>query len=170
MQKLELNPTPIAKKIPAVSNQNGLRNSKDSHFLKNKITKKQTAPDNWEYLKKSQEYTKYGNNEDFISDDFIKFSDISDKLQDDEEGIISTHMNIIKDDAKMLTEEGELISNIKGVGSETFQMEDYTKCIEQIIDKKISLYMDLKRKLETYRHHLKEESNIRQNINPKLFI
>jgi hypothetical protein len=80
-------------------------------------------------------------------------------------------MDIIKDDAKMLTEEGELISNIKGVGEETnFNMENYTTKLEQIINKKISMYMDLKKKMEIYKFHIKEETKLRNKINPKLLI
>lgn len=71
----------------------------------------------------------------------------------------------------MLTEEGELITNIKGIGDETdFRMDEYTTRLEKIINKKISLYNDLKKKLDTYKSHIKEEDEIRRRINPKFFI
>jgi hypothetical protein len=71
----------------------------------------------------------------------------------------------------MLTEEGELITNIKGIGDqEDFQMDEYTSRLEKIINKKIALYTDLKKKIETYKLHVKEEDEIRRRINPKFFI
>ncbi len=71
----------------------------------------------------------------------------------------------------MLTEEGELITNIKGIGDETdFRMDEYTNRLEKIINRKISLYTDLKKKLDTYKMHIKEEDDIRRRINPKFFI
>jgi hypothetical protein len=71
----------------------------------------------------------------------------------------------------MLTEEGELITNIKGIGDqEDFQMDEYTLRLEKIINKKIALYTDLKKKIETYKLHVKEEDEIRRRINPKFFI
>ena len=52
----------------------------------------------------------------------------------------------------MLTEEGVLITNIKGIGEETdFKMDEYTNRLEKIINKKIAYYADLKKKLEIYR-------------------
>ncbi len=71
----------------------------------------------------------------------------------------------------MLTEEGELITNIKGIGDEEdFKMDEYTARLEKIINKKIALYTDLKKKLEVYKVHIKEEDDIRRRINPKFFI
>jgi hypothetical protein len=71
----------------------------------------------------------------------------------------------------MLTEEGELITNIKGIGDEEdFKMDEYTARLEKIINKKIALYTDLKRKLDIYKVHIKEEDDIRRRINPKIFI
>lgn len=71
----------------------------------------------------------------------------------------------------MLTEEGELITNIKGIGDEEdFKMDEYTARLEKIINKKIALYTDLKKKMEIYKIHCKEEDDIRSRINPKYFI
>ena len=71
----------------------------------------------------------------------------------------------------MLTEEGELITNIKGIGDEEdFKMDEYTARLEKIINKKIALYTDLKKKMELYKLHIKEEDELKSRINPKFFI
>lgn len=80
-------------------------------------------------------------------------------------------MNSIKEDAKMLKEEGDLITNIKGVGDEAdFKMEEYALRLEKLINKKISIYTDLKKKIDIYKQHVKEEDEIRTRINPNNFI
>ena len=137
----------------------------------------------WEHLKKSLEskpdnlnFRLDEDNYDYkdsqlVSEDFVKYNELTDQIIDDEDEMISFHMDIIKDDAKLLTEEGKLISNIKGVGGDDdFHMEEYTKRLDQIIHRKISLYMDLKKKMETYKLHCREEDDLRNKINPKLFI
>jgi len=52
----------------------------------------------------------------------------------------------------MLTEEGDLITNIKGIGDELdFKMDEYTMRLEKIINKKIAIYTDLKKKIDIYK-------------------
>lgn len=58
-------------------------------------------------------------------------------------------MNIIKEDAALLTKEGDLVSNIKGVGEMDYDMEAYIYDLERIISKKIKLYDTLKNKLKS---------------------
>lgn len=109
---------------------------------------------------------------DLISDEFIEYSDLNDKIIEQEEEIISTHMQIIRDDAKMLTEEGELITNIKGVGEvdTNFNMEDYMMSLDGIINKKILLYMNLKKKMEVYKQTLTEGNKLKNKLDSNIFI
>ena len=119
------------------------------------------------YLKKT--VSKEGK---YISDEFIKYQLLTEKIVEDEDDIVSTHMNVIKDDAKILTEEGELITKIKGINSdlnEEFTMDEYLNRLEMIIDKKINMYYDLKDKLDIYKEHIKEEDEMRKK-NPKFFV
>ena len=60
-------------------------------------------------------------------------------------------MNVIKDEAKLLTEEGNLISNIKGVTDENYTMDEYAKRLEEIIERKLEYYKELKKKIEEYK-------------------
>ena len=67
-------------------------NRKLFYFLqKIKIEKDYQDGDDWGYLKKT--VSKDGK---YISDDFIRYNQITDKLVDDEDEIINNHMNIIK--------------------------------------------------------------------------
>ena len=69
----------------------------------------------------------------------------------------------------MLTEEGNLITNVKGVGEIQSDMELYTNKLEKIINNKISIYVSLKAKIDSYKIHIKEEDEIRKKINPNFY-
>ncbi len=196
MQKLELDPIPQPRHSLSTEQTNG--NKSKLRFVKKRVStenienKENPESTNWEYLKKNSDsneekkpnkLNKHNvinipliHNDDevdeFISDDFIKYNQVSDKIFEQEEDLITTHMQIIKDDARLLTEEGEIITNIKGVNQEdtNFSMEDYTMCLDQIINKKISIYMDLKKKMEIYKQTLYEEKKLQGKINPKFLI
>ena len=118
------------------------------------------------YLKK-----KVSKDGKFISDDFIKYHKLTDQIIEDEDDIVATHMDVIKQDAKMLTEEGELITKIKGIedSEENFTMEEYLKRLENIIDKKIDIYSGLNNKIDVYKQHIKDEEKMRKE-HPQFFL
>ena len=118
------------------------------------------------YLKKT--FSKDGK---FISDDFIKYHKLTDKIIQDEDEIITTHMEVIKQDAKLLTEEGKLISLIKGIESEEekIDVDEYIKRLENILDQKINIYSGLQDKIDVYKEHLKEEDQMRKD-HPQFFV
>ena len=68
------------------------------------------------------------------------------------EEIINKHMVIIKESANILSEEGDLITNIKGVGkTQNFTLDDYIDGLELIVDKKLDMYQEIKTKIKKYR-------------------
>ena len=107
----------------------------------------------------------------FISDDFIKYHKLTDTIIQDEDDIITTHMEVIKQDAKLLTEEGKLISLIKGIGNEEekIEVDEYIKRLESVLDQKIELYSGLQDKIDVYKVHLKEEDQMRKD-HPQFFV
>ena len=84
-----------------------------------------------------------------IKDDDDDF--FNEGLEEKQDYLISSHMNVIKDEAKLLTEEGNLISNIKGVTDENYTMDEYAKRLEEIIERKLEYYKELKKKIEEYK-------------------
>ena len=107
----------------------------------------------------------------FISDDFIKYHKLTDTIVQDEDEIITTHMEVIKQDAKLLTEEGKLISLIKGIGNEEdkIDVDEYINRLENVLDQKINLYSGLQDKIDVYKEHLKEEDQMRKE-HPQFFV
>ena len=70
---------------------------------------------------------------------------------EEQENLISNHMDIIKKEAKLLTEEGNLISKIKGITEENYTMEEYVPKIEDIIITKLNYFKELKQKIKDYK-------------------
>ena len=72
-------------------------------------------------------------------------------IVEEQEALIANHMDIIKSEAKLLTEEGNLISKIKGITEENYTMEEYVYKIEDIIKTKLKYFQDLKQKIKEYK-------------------
>ena len=107
----------------------------------------------------------------FISDDFIKYHKLTDTIIQDEDDIITTHMEVVKQDAKLLTEEGRLISLIKGIGTEeeNIEIDEYIQRLENVLDQKVNIYSGLQDKIDVYKGHLKEEDRMRKE-HPQFFV
>ena len=107
----------------------------------------------------------------FISYDFIKYHKLTDTIIQDEDDIINMHMEVIKQDAKLLTEEGKLISLIKGIGAEEekIEVDEYIKRLENVLEQKINIYSSLQDKIDIYKGHLKEEDQMRKE-HPQFFV
>ena len=100
----------------------------------------------------------------FISDDFIKYHKLTDTIIQDEDDIINTHMEVVKQDAKLLTEEGRLISLIKGIGTDEdkIEIDEYIQRLDNVLDQKMNIYSGLQDKIDIYKGHLKEEDKMRK--------
>ena len=57
----------------------------------------------------------------------------------------------------MLTEEGELISNVQGIGAVEYDIDEYVNRMEKIIRRNIEIYSDLHKRMMKFKKHLKEE-------------
>ena len=102
----------------------------------------------------------------------INIDNNSEKIIDEEmDDLIYTHMEVVKQDAKLLTEEGRLISLIKGIGSEEekIEIDEYIQRLENILDQKMNIYSGLEDKIDVYKGHLKEEDRMRKE-HPQFFV
>ena len=107
----------------------------------------------------------------FISDDFIKYHKLTDTIIQDEDDIINTHMEVVKQDAKLLTEEGRLISLIKGIGTDEdkIEIDEYIQRLDNVLDQKMNIHSGLQDKIDIYKGHLKEEDKMRKEY-PQFFV
>ena len=143
--------------------------------IKNKVKDSEEKKD-WDYVKTqnknneeinlnqneiNNEMENEQNNENEINEEFEEEEEeIIQKEENDNdnninnigEDIINKHMVIIKESANILSEEGDLITNIKGVGKkQNFTLDNYIDGLELIVDKKLDMYQEIKNKIKKYR-------------------
>ena len=168
-------PEPIKKSQMNKNNNNNINNSNNTKGSTEKETNDENdskeeddgEEEDWDYLKRTM--AKRDNK--VLNDDFIKYHHLTAKLVEDEDDIINYHMTIIKEDARLLSQEGDLITNIKGVGKEEdFKMDEYISGLDKIIEQKLKFYNNMRGKVDKYKKHIKEEDVLRQKLNPKFFM
>ena len=95
------------------------------------------------------------NNNPFNEND----DDNTEELKKIAEDIINTHLDIIREAANILSQEGDLVTNIKGVGKkENFTIDEYISGLEKIVDKKLGLYGGIKGKITKYKKLSKNQN------------
>lgn len=85
-------------------------------------------------------------------------------MLEEQEEVFATHMAAIKEDAKLLTTESELISTIQGVGFMEYDVDSYVDKLENIIKKKLKMYSLLSKKVDNFKRYLKEEEEVRHKV------
>jgi kinesin family protein 2/24 len=68
-----------------------------------------------------------------------------------------------------LTEEGELISNVQGIGSEEYDIDSYVSIMERIVKRNLDIYGDMQKRIMKFKKHLKEEEEAHLNVRGKSF-
>ena len=107
--------------------------------------------------KKANEDLKYmkqtlkGEEKNRLSNEFFDFQEKINTILDEQEEIFSTHMHAIKEDAKLLTQESELISNVQGVGVVDYDIDSYVMKMEQVIKNKLAIYANLDNKIALFK-------------------
>jgi len=122
------------------------RRKKYNKESKNEPEQNQNEENNEEDEVKNEEIDENGNGQNAMGEtQNIPY------IVDEQENLISNHMDIIKSEAQLLTEEGNLISKIKGITEENYSMEEYVPKIEEIIEIKLNYFRELKQKIKEYK-------------------
>ena len=90
-------------------------------------------------------------------DQYFAFQEKVTNILEDQEEVFATHMAAIKEDAKLLTLESELISKVQGVGYVDYDIDSYVEKLETLIKKKLKIYSLLSKKVDGFKNALKEE-------------
>jgi|DEB0MinimDraft_12_1074336.scaffolds.fasta_scaffold22450_1 hypothetical protein len=64
----------------------------------------------------------------------------------------------------MLTEEGDLISNVQGFGEEEYDMDEYVLRMDKIIRRNLEIYGDLQERIVKIKTLMKEEDEAHSNV------
>ena len=162
--KEEVNKKPNKKDNNTVSKKNEKNEIDNNNKINDGL---EGEEEDWNYLKKTIRMREGK----VLNDDYIKYHHLTAQIIEEEDDIINYHMNIIKEDARLLTQEGDLISNIKGVGKEEdFKIDEYIGGLDQIIQQKLKYYNQMKDKVDKYKEHVNQEDILRKKLNPKFFI
>ena len=92
-----------------------------------------------------------------------ELNDTVQQIFEEEEALLNLHMNIIQENAELLTEEGRLLQQIQ---SDDNDIDAYAARLEAILARKQSLIQILQGKLAAFRHSLQVEENVFQKTMP----
>lgn len=76
--------------------------------------------------------------------------DLSEEKMAEEETILNGHVECVKEEAKLLTKEGEIINKVQNAitKGEGFDMADYLIMVEEIAKRKMKMYKELVSNIE----------------------
>eukprot|EP00831_Metopus_contortus_P054499 TRINITY_DN458_c0_g1_i2.p1 TRINITY_DN458_c0_g1~~TRINITY_DN458_c0_g1_i2.p1 ORF type:complete len:712 (+),score=132.05 TRINITY_DN458_c0_g1_i2:218-2353(+) len=103
--------------------------------------------DDWKYLKQ----TLHGRDGKAFNQELFNFAEKADTIMEEEEELFKSHMQYLKEDAQLLTEEGKLINNLTNVGTEDHDIDDYIFKMEGLVKKKLDLYQNLYGKIQNFK-------------------
>lgn len=85
-------------------------------------------------------------------------------LFEEEEELLNIHMNVIQENAELLTEEGRLLQQIQGDDVIDYDIEAYANRLDEILKRKYQLIVILQKKLKLFKRHLKKEEHISRGV------
>ena len=97
------------------------------------------------------------------SDDFVNFHEKVSDIIDLHDEMLAMHLNIIREDAQLLTQESEEISKAQDENMD-YDIDEYVENIEKIVKKKLFLYKQLSGKIKQFKKTLKEEEEISMKV------
>ena len=73
----------------------------------------------------------------------LTFHEKVDSLLEEEDELRLKHVEYVREAAKLLNQEGELIAKSQGVGAEEQDIEEYINKMESIVTRNLQIYGDL---------------------------
>ena len=103
-----------------------------------------------------------------IGNEYFDFQEKINYILEEQEEIFSLHMSAIKvffpvrfishhlkkEDARLLTAESELISNVQGIGVVDYDIDSYVQRLEGVIKQKLQMYSLLDKKLAKFKYSI----------------
>lgn len=102
------------------------------------------------------------------SEDFVNFHEKVSDIIDLHDEMVALHLNIIREDAQLLTKESEIISKAQNEDDD-YDIDEYVDKLEEIVKKKLHLYKSLSKKIGSFRLALKEEEEISSKIGKNFY-
>ena len=119
------------------------------------------ADDDIDYIHQS---LRRSNRSSADTDDVEELHRAVQSVLEDEEALLNSHMNVIQENAELLTEEGRLLQQIQGDDVVDYDIDAYAARLEQILDRKLLLITKLRQQLASFRGRLQEEESVSQRV------
>ena len=78
-----------------------------------------------------------------MDNNLLTFHEKVDSLLEEEDELRLKHVEYVREAAKLLNQEGELIAKSQGVGAEEQDIEEYINKMESIVTRNLQIYGDL---------------------------
>ena len=88
---------------------------------------------------------------------------------EEQEQLRTNHLEYLKEVAMLITQQGELISNIQGQDEGETDIDDYVNKMEKIVGRNLTIYADMEQQLKRFKGLLKEEETAYQNAGRQTF-
>lgn len=82
-----------------------------------------------------------------------------DSLFEEEEALLNAHMNLIQENAELLTEEGRMLQQVQGGDVVDYDIDTYVARLAAILDTKQNQIQTLRARLTSFAQKLKDEEN-----------
>jgi hypothetical protein len=91
---------------------------------------------------------------------WMRFHEVMDRIVEEEEELLSSHMSAIQENAHILTEEGQLLSRVQGRDVVDYDIDGYAERLDAILRRKLQTTQALLDRLTTFRRHLQFEDEM----------
>lgn len=85
---------------------------------------------------------------------WLEFQEVMDRIVEEEEELLASHMGAIQENAHMLTEEGQLLSKVQGRDVVDYDIDGYAARLDALLRKKLATTEALLKQLTVFRKHL----------------
>ena len=99
-----------------------------------------------------------------MDNNLLTFHEKVDNIMDEQDELRNNHLEYLKEAAQLLTQEGELISNLQGLGGEDTDIDDYVSRMEGIVARNLEIYSDMQQQLLRFKSLLSEEEEAHKNV------
>jgi kinesin family protein 2/24 len=112
--------------------------------------------DNWKE-EETQDLTKFDDKLDIEAQGPTEFDELVQQLFEEEEQLLSLHMQAIQQNAEYITEENKLLESVQG---EDYDMDAYALRLTEILQHKTEMIQALRGRLEPFRELLRKEEEL----------
>lgn len=124
--------------------------------------------EDFDIMKQTLKQEQHDDKNNGTPDDFFNFHEKVTDIIDLHDDMLALHLNIIREDAQLLTKESEVISKAQSELVD-YEIDAYVHDVEAIVKKKLYLYKQLSTKIKEFKKALREEEEISSQIRGTMY-